>query len=227
MAFYDPMAAVYQGKHFLKFGNLMIDLETLGKTPDAQIILIAAVEFNKYTGEVGDRFQWWVDATDWGKNGRVIDGETVAWWLEQSDEARQSLKCPYSNCHGTLLEGIVELRRFYNSHTNPYAYGEVKGDRLVVWGNGSTFDISMLENAYRSSGLDVPWDFYSVNDVRTVVDFCPEVKKETAFEGVKHSPLSDCLHQIKYLSGTIQRLDIPARELTLKEGETNDKVLGI
>ena len=150
MAYYNPYFATLQAKHFLGFGNLMIDLETLGKTPDAQIISIAAVEFNKYTGEVGDQFTYWIDSSDWGKNGRVIDGETVAWWLEQSEGARNALKCPYCNCHGSLIDGLCELEKFYNEHNNPYSWGnDAHGDKLVVWGNGATFDISMLENSYR------------------------------------------------------------------------------
>ena len=38
---------------FERFGSVMIDLETLSTHNNAAIIEIGAVEFNKYTGEVG------------------------------------------------------------------------------------------------------------------------------------------------------------------------------
>lgn len=227
MAIYNHMEGVWQAEHFLQYGNIMIDLETLGRSADAQIISFAAVEFNKYTGAVGSNLEFWVDPADWGKNGRELDGETIMWWLGQSDEARSGLKCPSNHYydHGSLSTGLERLSEFYRHHTNPFAFGDHKGDKCVVWGNGSTFDISILTSSYKAFGMDTPWEFYSVNDVRTVVDFMPEVKKETKFEGEKHTPLADCLHQVKYLSETIKCLGIPARELVLREGTENEKLL--
>lgn len=38
---------------YTKYGNVMIDLETLSTHTNAAIIEIGVVEFNKYTGDIG------------------------------------------------------------------------------------------------------------------------------------------------------------------------------
>ena len=53
---------------FERFGSVMIDLETLSTHNNAAIIEIGAVEFNKYTGEVGEKFNVIIDPKDWCKN---------------------------------------------------------------------------------------------------------------------------------------------------------------
>ena len=50
--------------HIKKFGNIMVDLETLSTHTNASIIEIAAVEFNKETGEIGHIFQQSIDASE-------------------------------------------------------------------------------------------------------------------------------------------------------------------
>ena len=52
--------------HIKKFGNIMVDLETLSTHTNASIIEIAAVEFNKETGEIGHIFHQSIDASEWG-----------------------------------------------------------------------------------------------------------------------------------------------------------------
>ena len=50
---------------FEKYGNVMIDLETLSTHTNAAIIEIGAVEFNKLTGEVGEKFNVIIEPSDW------------------------------------------------------------------------------------------------------------------------------------------------------------------
>ena len=82
-------------------------------------------------------------------------------------------------------------------------------ENVVVWGNGSTMDITILQSAYEYFGIEVPWKFWSVNDVRTIVDLNPTIKPKTKFNtGVQHSAVGDCLHEIKYLVNTLKTLRI-------------------
>ena len=46
--------------HIKNFGNIMVDLETLSTHTNASIIEIAAVEFNKETGEI-DKIEYEVE----------------------------------------------------------------------------------------------------------------------------------------------------------------------
>jgi hypothetical protein len=78
-----------------------------------------------------------------------------------------------------------------------------------VWGNGSTMDITILESAYEYFGIEIPWKYWAVNDVRTIVDLNPSIKKNCEFDcGVRHSAIADCLYQIKYTTDTIKSLKV-------------------
>ncbi|EJJ8002063.1 3'-5' exoribonuclease, partial [Escherichia coli] len=61
--------------------HLMIDLETMGKNPDAPIISIGAIFFDPQTGEMGPEFSKTIDLET---AGGVIDRDTIKWWLKQS-----------------------------------------------------------------------------------------------------------------------------------------------
>ncbi|EFG9970480.1 exonuclease, partial [Escherichia coli] len=64
--------------------HLMIDLETMGKNPDAPIISIGAIFFDPQTGDMGPEFSKTIDLDT---AGGVIDRDTMKWWLKQSREA--------------------------------------------------------------------------------------------------------------------------------------------
>ncbi|EOL5060020.1 RecE family exodeoxyribonuclease, partial [Escherichia coli] len=58
--------------------HLMIDLETMGKNPDAPIISIGAIFFDPQTGDMGPEFSKTIDLDT---AGGVIDRDTMKWWL--------------------------------------------------------------------------------------------------------------------------------------------------
>ena len=188
---------------FEKFGNVMIDLETLSTHNNAAIIEIGAVEFNKYTGEVGEKFNVIIDPKDWCKNDRHVDGETIQWWFNQTNEARKRFTRK-NNAYVTLKQALCQLRYFIMDCDT------VDDDKdVVVWGNGATMDISILESAFNYFDIEVPWKFWAVNDVRTIVDLNPSIKKNCEFDcGVRHSAIADCLYQIKYTTDTIKSLKL-------------------
>lgn len=47
---------VVDNSRFERFGDIMVDLETLGTRQDAIVLEISAVEFNCHTGEIGEVF---------------------------------------------------------------------------------------------------------------------------------------------------------------------------
>lgn len=189
---------------FEKYGNVMIDLETLSTHNNAAIIEIGAVEFNKYTGEIGNKLDIIINTSDWCKNGRHVDGETIKWWLGQSETARNRfIKKQEDAVYLNLRPSLVCLENFINE----CGEGAGRGNSVVVWGNGATMDIAILESAYNYFDLPIPWKYWSVNDVRTIVDLNPCIKTKCKFtSGVKHSAVSDCLHEIKYTVETIKSL---------------------
>ncbi|EIL1470620.1 RecE family exodeoxyribonuclease, partial [Escherichia coli] len=77
----DPLITV-NGHHVITStsrtcDHLMIDLETMGKNPDAPIISIGAIFFDPQTGDMGPEFSKTIDLET---AGGVIDRDTIKWW---------------------------------------------------------------------------------------------------------------------------------------------------
>ena len=189
---------------FEKFGNVMIDLETLSTHTNAAIIEIGAVEFNKYTGEVGEKFSVIIKPSDWCKNGRHVDGETIQWWFKQSNEARKRFVSDNKKVIGINLKDALMMLKYFIMDCDSVDDNK----NVVVWGNGSTMDITILESAYEYFDMETPWKYWAVNDVRTIVDLNPSIKKNMKFSGIQHTAIDDCLHQIKYTTDTIKSLKL-------------------
>ena len=169
--------------------DVMIDLETLGTTPDSAILAIGAVKFDPHTGEQREQFYTVIEFEDADK--RKISAATVKWWMQQDEDARMALVKPASMAID-LETALVDFGNFLSP-----------GDK--VWGNGATFDISMLEHAY---GYEAPWKFWNVRDVRTVVDIASGLvdRNDTKFVGQAHNALDDAIHQAKYVSAMVMAL---------------------
>jgi len=85
--------------------------------------------------------------------------------------------------------------------------------KSLIWGNGATFDVSMLENAYRMLELPIPWMFWDVRDVRTIVQLAAALptsrrveKCDVPFIGVPHRADDDAVHQASYVAKMYQAL---------------------
>lgn len=163
------------------FDHVMVDIETLGTEPGCVILSVAAVRFNMETGVISDRFMEVVNIDSCIKLGLGIDGGTLTWWFNQSEEAREHLK----GKSDTIKSVLHSLSQFFRS-----------GDQ--VWGNSARFDLGILADTYKRVGEKLPWNFWNERDVRTLVSFKPEVKSEVVFEGEPHNPVDDCVHQVNY-----------------------------
>lgn len=163
--------------------DLMIDIETLDTLPTAAVLSIGAVYFDRRTGEIGGSFYSRISFVDAITLGSFSDS-TMNWWGQQSDEARNEA---FSG-----MENAIDVARNFNKFIKPNS---------LVWGNGSVFDITILENWFRACNTPVPWKFWNVRDVRTIVDWFNIDVRSYKREGVHHNALDDCLHQIKYICG--------------------------
>lgn len=177
-----------------KYGHVMIDIETLGTSPGAVICSIGVVEFGLYSGNVGRKFYEKIDVESAKSVGLKLEWETLKWWLGQSKEAQMEMVSdarPINQVLFALTHFIISCER----------------DNVWVWGNSARFDLGLLEAAYRAIGQEIPWNHHNERDVRTLVSFAPHVKKEMPFEGVKHNPIDDCLHQIAYCSEIYRQIN--------------------
>ncbi|EFJ4099314.1 exonuclease [Escherichia coli] len=175
--------------------HLMIDLETMGKNPDAPIASIGAVFFDPQTGEQGPEFSKIIDM---GTCGGTVDISTIEWWLQRSGEARAAILADRI----PLDDALLQLREFIDENSGEFF--------VQVWGNGANFDNVILRRSYERQEIPCPWRYTNDRDVRTMValglvmDF--DARNVTTFEGERHNALHDARYQAKYVSVIWQKL---------------------
>ncbi|VEC16376.1 exonuclease [Citrobacter portucalensis] len=189
----DPLNAFYT--------HLMVDMETMGNSPDAPIVSIGAVFFDPSTGNTGAEFYQVVSLESSMSFGMKPDASTIQWWLKQSSEARSAILVDEAM---GLLETLELLADFI-------AENAANGSHTVqVWGNGCSFDNVILRRAYTLTDTPFAVPFWNDRDVRTMVELGKSVginpRFDIPFEGDMHNALSDARHQVKYVSAIWQRL---------------------
>lgn len=169
-------------------GHLMVDLESFGTKSKSAISSIGAVEFDLATGAIGRQFYQTINIQSCMDLGLGLDGQTIYWWLGQSEESRMALLQNNKN----IREVLFEFRKFIQT---------LGVSELMVWGNGSRFDLGLLHDAYDVCRKEsIPWNFRNERDVRTYIMDHLEIKDLTERIGTQHHPVDDCLHQISYCS---------------------------
>ena len=199
----DPLIKV-NGHHKLTSTSragihLMIDLETMGKNPDAPIISIGAIFFDPQTGDMGPEFSKTIDLDT---AGGVIDRDVIKWWLKQSREAQSAIMTDEI----PLDDALLQLREFIDENSGEFF--------VQVWGNGANFDNTILRRSYERQGIPCPWRYYNDRDVRTIVELGKAIdfdaRTAIPFEGERHNALDDARYQAKYVSAIWQKL-IPSQ----------------
>ena len=174
--------------------DIMLDIETLSTRPNAVILTIGAIKFNR-KDPVKDILKMKsiylrISHDSCVKAGLHVDPNTVKWWNEQSKEARyEALE---NNERIDLKDGLILLTKFVK-------------DSKCIWANSPNFDCVILENAYRECGLEVPWKFWNLRDCRTVYDL-GKVSLKNMGE-TKHNSLEDCYKQILCLQNALTKLN--------------------
>ncbi|ELX0280224.1 3'-5' exoribonuclease, partial [Escherichia coli] len=175
--------------------HLMIDLETMGKNPDAPIISIGAIFFDPQTGDMGPEFSKTIDLDT---AGGVIDRDVIKWWLKQSREAQSAIMTDEI----PLDDALLQLREFIDENSGEFF--------VQVWGNGANFDNTILRRSYERQGIPCPWRYSNDRDVRTIVELGKAVdfdaRTAIPFEGERHNALDDARYQAKYVSTIWQKL---------------------
>ncbi|EFD7614025.1 exonuclease [Escherichia coli] len=199
----DPLIKV-NGHHKLTSTSragihLMIDLETMGKNPDAPIISIGAIFFDPQTGDMGPEFSKTIDLDT---AGGVIDRDVIKWWLKQSREAQSAIMTDEI----PLDDALLQLREFIDENSGEFF--------VRVWGNGANFDNVILRRSYERQGIPCPWRYCNDRDVRTIVELGKAIdfdaRTAIPFEGERHNALDDARYQAKYVSAIWQKL-IPSQ----------------
>lgn len=164
--------------------EVMIDIETLSTKPGATILTIGALIFNRannnnYENKFYKRIKIPIDDVSYFD----VCENTKKWWKKQNS------KCFYENCENPdrifLKDALKELSKFIP-------------EKSLIWANSPSFDCVILENAYRYYDIPIPWEFYNLRDLRTIMDIANVKHRDYSYikEDYKtHISINDCIYQ--------------------------------
>jgi len=168
--------------------DLMIDLEGLATGPDTCILTIAAQAFDPF-GKIDYTQSYYARVTLESQPDRAIDNGTIEWWATQPAHAREE---------AFNEEGRVPLDQALDE------LGKLIWHAKRIWAQGPTYDMNILEHAYKSYHKSLPWKYFMVRDSRTVFSLWPD----QPIPPTSHHALEDCRRQIGMLQNTLKYLNV-------------------
>lgn len=164
--------------------NVMIDCETLGKSPSSVIISLAAVKF-EFGSDATEVFSINFDPKSSKKYGMTTDQDTIDWWKNQPKEAIQA----FMSNQVPIESGMDAFLDFLGPERLQFVY----------WANGSTFDFPLVDWTLKAINKPIPWKYWNCRDARTIYSICGINMKTYPRIGQHHNAVDDCLTQIKAL----------------------------
>lgn len=171
--------------------DVMLDLETTGITDRAGILEWAMVPFDRFHEEEEDGvepFHMHVDLTSCFMAGMDLTS-SQDWWVAQEPQA----KALHISQNWTKISiGNVTAKAW------DYLSFLAESHELVMWSRGMDFDFPKIEWCFRRFlGKEPPYRYYNKRDARTIIKESGIDESQFRFEGIRHSAMDDCMHQIK------------------------------
>lgn len=189
--------------------DISIDLETLSTRPNAAIVAIGAVQFNRDNGKIGKKFYTLINIDDAIKHGHVMAG-TLAWWITHVEQEAQVEVFGGHGVAGSDIDSSGnEKPSLHAALCRLVSFIKECSPNPRVWGNGATFDITSLESAFASAGagMALPWHFTRIRDMRTTVDDAGlDLSTVKAVNGPKHIAVVDAEWQANAISAARMKI---------------------
>lgn len=134
--------------------HLSVDIETMGGPPKGALISIGAVYFDIRTGTLGAQFSVNIDLRSSVSKGMMTDEKTIKWWNGPSNaEALELTKVDMV----TLPDALMEFMNWIAENRK----------QPMMWGNSSSFDNVILDEAFKLCELPFPSHYRQWRDMRT------------------------------------------------------------
>jgi exodeoxyribonuclease VIII len=200
--------------------HVMVDIETLGVHTEAPILTIGAVLFDPWQMDGAEALYSRAFIRKVAIQSSIqfcpkVDGDTLAWWLNQDDAA---LKALVGEDVISLKDALAAFRQycvdrhpktndwFFNGHS-AYPQGS------MLWAKSPDFDCKILDHAFSVTKEINPWAFWQYRCVRTVQDLAwpegPDTRPDFhAGVGVKHDARADAVAQALCVQAGYQQLGL-------------------
>jgi hypothetical protein len=160
----------------------MIDLETLDVTPTATVLSLGAVKFDPFSdAEPHSELYLKISVDDQDRLGRTTSDKTIEWWSQQDPAVMEEA---FDQTDAVTVEEALR-------QLNKWCVGVDE-----IWAQGYGFDITMLEDMYRSIGKPIPWQFWQISDARTITKRMPRDPRKDMQTNL-HNALADAYFQAK------------------------------
>lgn len=143
-----------------------IDIESLSLGPRPVITQIAMLGWDLQEDELMEHrhVQYYpIEPQQQIIPARVISASTIAWWMDQPDEARALFRYSTETEFEDLAARLRNLITVFNQLTD---YGK---SNYEVVAKGPQFDIVAIETLLVECGLTVPWAYDRIVDLRTML----------------------------------------------------------
>lgn len=178
----------------------MFDFETLDTKPAAVVLSLGVTKFDSMG--ISDKRLWSFNLDDQLIWGRTISASTLSWWMSQGTEAK------------AVFDAAVKSKTKLTDFCNEYKEWAKDDVDYLVWGNGATFDITIVENIFLSQFGAFPWKYSNVRCYRTIKSMF-RIEDGKDFKGTRHNALDDSIFQSENLIEFLQKnpgmTDEPAR----------------
>lgn len=182
--------------------NIMMDIETTGIRPGCRVLSIGLAVFYIANGKgtIGHTTTIYPSLTD---QVGIDDPGTLQWWSTQSPEARNVFVDNHIN--GVPVSKAFEafkefIQNAVDWHKSLYDGGTEKVN-VCIWGNGATFDNSIVQHMFEAKGYPVPWNTFGDRCYRTAFNMLG--RPSLARAGTHHNALDDAIYQAQCLMSAL------------------------
>lgn len=171
---------------------LILDLETLAADTDNAVIWwTCLIGYDVAKEEIipvrHDQFYPIQPQLD---KGRLIEADTMLFWMDQADEVRKLMKECASQDPSEITSLLVNFSTMFEAM--------VAGRSYELYANSPSFDCNKLKSLFRDWGFDAPWDFRRERCLRTLAANAGidqySVPKVPGF--TKHHAYHDCRQEL-------------------------------
>ena len=179
--------------------HIMVDIETMGTSPNSAILSIGATDFDPMEVEFDNmpHFYREIDLQSCIDAGLKMDASTVLWWMGQENAARLPLA-------QVNLEGLHQVMRTFHNYVQP----SMLRKPVRIWCHGANFDAVLLEQGFKACRIDVPWGYNEVRCTRTIYEAGGVTLDDVKRRGTKHNARDDARHQALVVQLAYRRLDL-------------------
>ncbi len=192
---------------------IMIDLEAMSAANNAAILSIGASVVFPYTHPFPPK-TWYckIDPVEVSKREYCFDisPETMEWWKNQLPEAREEAFSGKTPVAEALTGFAIWLEHFKKN----------EGQDFILFGNGATFDLNILRNAYDALNIEVPWTAFQEHCYRTIKVMFPEIYTHV-MQKLPRTGHHNALEDAKWQAGVLREMAYilaDAHDILLWEG---------